>query len=51
MHYEFMELMKYHKLKNKNIKDVISKYSKIEIKDKREGKINFEKIRKEIIEL
>lgn len=51
MHYEFMELMKYHKLKNKNIEDVISKYSKIEIKDKREGKINFEKIRKEIIEL
>lgn len=51
MHYEFMELMKYHKLRNKNIKDVISKYSKIEIKDKREGKINFEKIRKEIIEL
>lgn len=51
MHYEFMELMKYHKLRNKNIEDVISKYSKIEIKDKREGKINFEKIRKEIIEL
>lgn len=51
MHYEFMELMKYHKLRNKNIEDVILKYSKIEIKDKREGKINFEKIRKEIIEL
>lgn len=51
MHYEFMELMKYHKLRNKNIEDAISKYSKIEIKDKREGKINFEKIRKEIIEL
>ncbi|MHD0316414.1 5'-methylthioadenosine/S-adenosylhomocysteine nucleosidase family protein [Fusobacterium sp. THCT1E2] len=51
MHYEFMELMKYHKLRNKNIEDVISKYSKIEIKDKREGKINFDKIRKEIIEL
>lgn len=51
MHYEFIELMKYHKLKNKNIEDIISKYSKIKIKDKREGKINFEKIRKEIIEL
>ena len=51
MHYEFMELMKYHKLKNKSIEDIILKYYNIEIKDKREGKINFERIRKEIIEL
>lgn len=51
MHYEFIELMRYYKLKNKNIEDTILKYSKIKIISKREGKINFEKIRKEIIEL
>ena len=51
MHYEFMELMKYHKLQNKNIEDIISKYSNLKIKDKREGKINFERIKKEVIEL
>ena len=51
MHYEFIEFMKYHKLKNKSIEDIILKYYNIEIKDKREGKISFERIRKEIIEL
>lgn len=51
MHYEFIEFMKYHKLKNKSIEDIILKYYNIEIKDKREGKINFERIRKEIIKL
>ena len=51
MHYEFMELMKYYKIQNKSIENIILKYSDIKIKDKREGKINFERIRKEIIEL
>ena len=51
MHYEFMELMKHYKIQNKSIENIILKYSDIKIKDKREGKINFERIRKEIIEL
>lgn len=51
MHYEFIELMKYYKIQNKSIENIILKYSDIKIKDKREGKINFERIRKEIIEL
>ncbi|MDU1910930.1 spore photoproduct lyase [Fusobacterium sp.] len=51
MHYEFIELIKYYKIQNKSIENIILKYSDIKIKDKREGKINFERIRKEIIEL
>ena len=51
MHYEFIELMQYYKIQNKSIENIILKYSDIKIKDKREGKINFERIRKEIIEL
>lgn len=51
MHYDFIELMKYYKIQNKNIENIILKYSDIKIENKREGKINFERIRKEIIEL
>lgn len=50
MYYEFLELIKYYKIQNKSIENIILKYSAIKIKDKREGKITFERIRKEIIE-
>ncbi|MCI6031375.1 5'-methylthioadenosine/S-adenosylhomocysteine nucleosidase family protein [Fusobacterium varium] len=50
MYYEFLELIKYYKIQNKSIENIILKYSDIKIKDKREGKITFERIRKEIIE-
>ena len=43
--------MKHYKIQNKSIENIILKYSDIKIKDKREGKINFERIREEIIEL
>ena len=50
MYYEFLELIQYYKIQNKSIENIILKYSDIKIKDKREGKITFERIRKEIIE-
>ena len=50
MYYEFLELIKYYNIQNKSIENIILKYSDIKIKDKREGKITFERIRKEIIE-
>ncbi|WP_026338900.1 hypothetical protein [Fusobacterium russii] len=50
MYYEFMNLLKYLKLSEKNIFEFLKDYENIEINNKLEGKKKFEDIKKRIID-
>lgn len=49
MNYEFLNILKYLKLNNKDILEIFKEYEKIEIKTKLEGKIYFEDFKKRFI--
>lgn len=49
MNYEFLNILKYLKLSNKNILEILKKCERIEIKNKLEGKIYFENFKKRYI--
>lgn len=50
MKLEFLNIMKYYKLSDKNIIEFLKNYENIEIKNKNEGKRYFENIKKRIID-
>lgn len=49
MNYEFLNILRYLKLNNKDILEIFKEYEKIEIKTKLEGKIYFEDFKKRFI--